>query len=1291
MVLSSVCFLVHGRNIWVVDQSHPLPEKEIRFDSINHFVEAILNRSLTIHSQASIRFSPGDHLLTIPVREAVKISGVSNLSILVGSPEVHPGLLATIKCQAAFGLSFRNITHMHISGLHFKGCGARSRLQLGFHKSVNIVLESNISCGITFDNVNITHSSGIGLLLTNTIGNLKLSNLLLRDNILNCYMLYQHIGAPECNGSNNTVTVKKYVHVIEDSYISQGVSCNQPICNSSAGGLTIVFNQLYYNVEFHIKNVRLLDNAGFGNVLVNASSCSNIHLLNFTKLKSVFTKAHSNGYGLQYHEFQCVCEAAVSRNVSVSQSLFNRSCVNVKLHDNFGLAAGVSWTIFQLHHTNISHSNYTAALEINDIYNVILDSVELSYNNGPFSFRVVNRLRLEKRFYSIIFNGSCAIKHNKGGISIRGDYVRLLRSTHLMFTASSETNISNNRAKTQRDKQYGAVMYISDIVVHFQDESVTHFVDNIGLISGGITAARSQIMFLGNPHLSFTGNTGNNGGAIALYEKSEFIFYKSYATIEFINNIANNYGGGVYVDDSSYLERISNTYIAPYFSVYCCSPNLSFHNNSAQHGGSAMYGGWVDWVNDRYIFVIKQNIGQFLHIESRKGDLSPIASTPTRVCWCSSEKPDCSLAASNQSTEIFPGETLHIYVVAIGQRNGTVSSTIYADFVPQIHHSKKYSKLSPLEKIQLVKKKCTEVKYTPISWNEKETLLLKVSNQETLRFEDKTIEELQDDPKYKVQFSDLYIDIKFKSCPFGYQFNQSTGLCSCVRLPQSPYDVYCKQPFQLVRKEMSWVGVNSRPTDKNESVLTDKTLIFGLCPFDYCVMSKVAVNLTTLDTQCNYNRSGILCGGCQGNLSRVFGSSRCKNCSDTKIIPLLIGFAVAGIGFIVLLLVLNLTISVGTINSLIFYANIANAGCVEPFLIPQEFTYSFLYKFIAVVNMATGTETCFYNGMTTYTKSWILFVFPCYIWLLSFAIITVCHFSSKASKLFGRNPVQVLATLFLFLYGNLLEITITTSAFSFSRISTANNHQVQYVWLLDGNIPYMSKKHALLFVATMSLLLFVCVPYTMVLITVQWLQRYSHKRILRWVLKLKPFIDAHMGPYKDKHRYWTGFLLVVRAGIFFLCTLNSIKLVNAALVIVISVCLMFYLLLVQGVYKSRLLNVIEIMFLFNLCALSTSCFFDVLFNSQNQKFSLSVAYLSVGSAFIYTCIILVYHTALRIGISTFKSWIKRILPPVLYCFVTERFKYQKLMGSDDFSRNRCATHSSVSIMDDDALLSDSYR
>ena len=48
---------------------------------------------------------------------------------------------------------------------------------------------------------------------------------------------------------------------------------------------------------------------------------------------------------------------------------------------------------------------------------------------------------------------------------------------------------------------------------------------------------------------------------------------------------------------------------------------------------------------------------------------------------------------------------------------------------------------------------------------------------------------------------------------------------------------------------------------------TNGVIIHSYCPFDYCKNGEMNIELENPDSQCAFNRVGILCGGCQSGLS----------------------------------------------------------------------------------------------------------------------------------------------------------------------------------------------------------------------------------------------------------------------------------------------------------------------------------------------------------------------------------------------------------------------------------------
>ena len=66
------------------------------------------------------------------------------------------------------------------------------------------------------------------------------------------------------------------------------------------------------------------------------------------------------------------------------------------------------------------------------------------------------------------------------------------------------------------------------------------------------------------------------------------------------------------------------------------------------------------------------------------------------------------------------------------------------------------------------------------------------------------------------------------------------------------------------------------------------------CPNAYCQLQKTEVNLTSLDVQCVFGHSGVLCGSCESGLALLLGSSKCQYCSDMYLL-LILPFLTAGV------------------------------------------------------------------------------------------------------------------------------------------------------------------------------------------------------------------------------------------------------------------------------------------------------------------------------------------------------------------------------------------------------------
>ena len=405
--------------------------------------------------------------------------------------------------------------------------------------------------------------------------------------------------------------------------------------------------------------------------------------------------------------------------------------------------------------------------------------------------------------------------------------------------------------------------------------------------------------------------------------------------------------------------------------------------------------------------------------------------------------------------------------------------------------------------------------------------------------------------------------ILLQPCPKGFSLNLE-GYCQCdtILLSYIPSLTHCNIDQTIPRLANSWISAHTVNNSHSYRVSLH-------CPFDYCLPHSSHLNLSTPNSQCRFNRSGLLCGQCQQGLSAMFGSSQCKQCSNVYLL-IIIPIGIAGVVLVLLLFSLNLTVTDGNINAVLFYANIISIN--TPIFFPNN--NSVMYVLISLLNLDLGIETCFYSGMDDLVKKVLQLVFPVYLILIATFIIITSHYSSRMQRLTARRGLQVLATIFLLSYTKTL-LAVSNVLFFYSPITHLPSTDTTLVWSVDANVPLFGIGFTVLF--TVCLLIFLLlIPFNMLLIFTRTLSRF------RTVNYFKPILDAYQGPYKTKFYYWTGLQLLMRAVFFGLSGLDrSTNVIASAILLGV----MIWLYEKASPFNNRLNNVIEILSLINLQAL----------------------------------------------------------------------------------------------------------
>ena len=257
---------------------------------------------------------------------------------------------------------------------------------------------------------------------------------------------------------------------------------------------------------------------------------------------------------------------------------------------------------------------------------------------------------------------------------------------------------------------------------------------------------------------------------------------------------------------------------------------------------------------------------------------------------------------------------------------------------------------------------------------------------------------------------------------------------------------------------------------------------------------------------------------CKPGFSSSFGSPRCIKCPRNwykNIVIIVIVNIVAGISLVIFMLALNMTVAVGTLNGILFYAHIVAANAETyffPFLTPNIITV-----FISWLNLDVGLDVCIFERLHPLIKGLTQLAFPAYIILLVIIVIVASECSSKFSKIIGKgNPVAVLATMILLSYAKFLN-AILGSIYLFYFGPAYGSRNVDLAMIGRGGAVLKQESNSMTiyasFLTVVSILIFFLgIVYNALITFWQFFVRYHDKVTCKWVRyqKLRHFIEPIM-------------------------------------------------------------------------------------------------------------------------------------------------------------------------------------
>ena len=496
-----------------------------------------------------------------------------------------------------------------------------------------------------------------------------------------------------------------------------------------------------------------------------------------------------------------------------------------------------------------------------------------------------------------------------------------------------------------------------------------------------------------------------------------------------------------------------------------------------------------------------------------------------------------------------------------------------------------------------------------------------------------------------------------QTCPLGFTLTGDPPHCNCyVELSKQLNCTVANGTGYIFREKNTWIGSNQ-----------NQMFFSSHCPYGYCKPDMVQVNLELdQNVQCASYRSGVLCGRCRdSNYSVAIGSSRCIPCPNNDNLALLIFFAAAGPLLYILLATVGLTITKGTINGLLFYANIVWISQNTIFSNTDQdwYTLQAPRAFIAWLNLDFGIEMCFIKELDAFGKCLLQYVFPIYIWITAAGVVAVykCvnirRLKQRYSILavFKEDPVNVLVTFIFLSYTKIIRIT--SDALRPEALISYPDNKPSIVWTVDGTINYFTKEHIPIFIIGL-LFLIATVIYTLYILVIglkplllvcECKQTGGHdlqlhgngnderqnelendkdhhlhccsltRRVISKLLKCMdmplPVYNAHFASLVDKHRYWLGLMLLVRVILLitFLVTNVVAPDVNLLIILTVAIFLLLYITW-NGIYVHKTIQMLQNLSLTNLIFLNSGILYADFINNNGVKNY--VICISTGIAFL---------------------------------------------------------------------------
>ena len=720
----------------------------------------------------------------------------------------------------------------------------------------------------------------------------------------------------------------------------------------------------------------------------------------------------------------------------------------------------------------------------------------------------------------------------------------------------------------------------------------SNFSNNFGSVFSSIDSN----LYL-NGQVIFKDNQAVIGAAIRLEGRCN-LYLMNGLHAHFIRNKAQFFGGAIYAHTDTPTKcaiQIED------------QPTVVFKTNTAIKAGNSIFAvpAFYCFVNSNEIGRVQTYNSHFLFLKRTYNNLYPLSTSPERFKIYHNFKEVYPYSIF----ELFPGEDLTLYLTAkdVYYRNVYSGLSISA------------TKFNSKSKLWVLNKNYNNEIRESISGYSTPFIISAHTHEKEQTVETEIVFTLQSESE------GINIKLRLLPCPLGFMLEDNSGSCECA-------DIISTATKSSIQCSINTQNINRQglPKDTWVGIINNTSLALSLtCPLHYCNTDEqytllsirnisMVGNKTHFVPLCSNNRQGVLCGQCNttGNYCTVFGSTECRQCSNWWILTLLV-YGLAGLLLVSFMFALKLTLTTGTLNGIIFYAQATNAGVLEVISLSYSTSafkgvYNFSFVFWSLLNLNLGFPLCFFNGMDQLWKTGLSLLFPVYLLMIVLLLIVLSRHSTWLSNKTSSQSVQVLITLVHLSFSKLLLTLI--DVFTPVTVYIASDHFRSWYW--DGSIEYMGSSHLPLVVVTAIIVAVLLLPYMLLLALTKLLIRYTK----RANLYLRPVHEAIHAPYKQNREYWfiaRILLLIIMYITYILLRTRDVFILHIVIASLLAVFLIGQTLFRP--YKSTALNILDCWLMLNI---------TLVYATLREKAGQTIAVLLLVTTELTFGMILVYHIML---------------------------------------------------------------